>query len=221
MADSSRKAVPGPQFNHKVLRMGQGTSPLVFLLHGRTGDLESMKPFLKIIPKDCTVISLQGAFKDPLGGYSWWKVDERNFRIDRPVEDALLPLSYMNDLMKDYELSPHTKVALGFSQGAGIVSLIFQIEPSYFDGITFLSGFVTKLPVLHESELIQKIFAGIGPRVFWAHGQRDPVIAVERARADFEWLESLGLEGKFVQDDVEHKVGPDGMHELKKWLGDF
>jgi len=213
--------VPAPQFSHKILRRGHKTSILTFLLHGRTGDLESMKPFLKVIPGDYTVISLRGAFKDPLGGYSWWKVNERNFRIDRPVEDAVLPVDYINDLINDYKLSPRAKVALGFSQGAGIVSLIFQIEPSYFDRIAFLSGFVTKLPVLHESELMQKISAGIKPRVFWAHGQRDPVIAVERARADFEWLESLGLEGKFVQDDVEHKVGPDGMHELKKWLGDF
>ncbi len=51
-----------------------------------------------------------------------------------------------------------------------------------------------------------------------AHGTRDEVISIERARRGAKLLENLGLPVTQVEDDVGHKIGVQGTRALRNWL---
>ena len=56
------------------------------------------------------------------------------------------------------------------------------------------------------------------PKVFVAHGTKDDVITVDRARQSVKLLRELGLDVTYIEDEVAHKVGILGTRALKTWL---
>jgi len=194
------------------LRQGHSkVSPLVYLVHGRAGNLDVMSSFLNVIPRDFSVISVQGPIPDRIGGYSWWDVNAENQFIKKEQEHAEALLSaFIMDAPEHYDLKPTKVFAFGFSQGAGLLSIIAQTHPDLFDGVALLSGFVMEREGLLE---------GARPSVFMAHGEADQTIPVTQARSGRDYLRQHGFNVKFVTDErAGHKVGIEGMRALREWL---
>lgn len=188
------------------------TQPLVVLVHGRAGTREVIWTFERSIPPHVAVVSLQGFTPDRLGGFSWWDMDiessqDRTLAIERAMARLASGIERVVEL---FELAPSKVYAIGFSQGAALLSRALLNGAVRLDGLAVLAGFIPQPE--HGANLLST------PEVFVAHGREDEVVPIDRARAGVSYLQQLGLSVTCVEDDVAHKVGIQGTRELKSWL---
>lgn len=202
---------------HRV-RSGQSEwSPLVVLLHGRCGTVDSMSIFCRTVPAEWGLLILQAPDPDPLGDFSWWPVsDDCTYSGDRsPMKSAWkLVDNTIGRACEFYGWAPERMYGVGFSQGGALLSIPAQLSPRYFNGIAFLATLVIRV----EEDDVAPSEQFVDCELFWAHGAEDPVITVARAKEDFLYLKELGYTGSIIEDPVGHKIGREGMRELKSWF---
>ena len=201
----------GLRFIHRVGTDRSG--PIVILVHGRAGDAQVMWAFDRVIPSQATVVSLEAFLEDPLGGFSWWYMESTE-----PVRPAIVRardrLCYAIERYIELEnLRPSKRVALGFSQGAVLLSAALLTGKLPLEGLGILAG----VPYEGEEPPVIKGHT----RVLIAHGTQDEVLIVDRARVGAERLRALGLDVTYVEEDVGHKVGVQGTRALKEWLAEI
>lgn len=205
--------------------------------------------FERQVPPTVAVLSLQAPLPEPapLGGFSWWRIDadeeERTAAVLHAVERLTDAIERFVEL---HELRPTRRIALGFSQGAALISAALLSQRLRVDGAALLAGFVVEPPApstvapSESSTVAPSTIAAATvapstvapstvapftvhgkPKVFVAHGTKDEVISIERARRGAKLLASLGLPVTHVEDEVGHKVGIQGTRALKAWLHDI
>jgi phospholipase/carboxylesterase len=59
-----------------------------------------------------------------------------------------------------------------------------------------------------------------GKPIFVAHGTKDNMVPVDRARASIAILETAGAQVTYCEDDVGHKLSLHCLHALRKFLAD-
>lgn len=179
-------------------------SPILFMVHGRGGDKNVMWTFNRAAPEGWGLYAPQAPLSDSIGGFSWWLIDAHN--KSEQIENAALLL---RNFIAEHSGGARALVAAGFSQGAGLLSLLMQREPSLFKGVALLAGFVLKEPKVESAQR---------SRVFMGHGTLDETISIETALAGAERLKAAGFELEFHQDPVGHKIGSASMRALKDFL---
>ena len=184
-------------------------APLIYLVHGRAGNKDVMWTFARAVPESWEIIAPQAPLNDPIGGYSWWLIDSptRSQEIERAA--AMLREFILKD---DNPTQPRLRVAAGFSQGAGLLSLLVQREPELFKGVALLAGFVLK------SASSPGTNAKAHARIFIGHGSQDQTVLIQRALEGAEQLRKQGFNVEFFQDPVGHKVGSTTMRAFKEFL---
>jgi phospholipase/carboxylesterase len=187
-------------------------APLFWLVHGRAGSRDSMWTFSGCIPQEASVVAVQAPLSDPIGGYSWWTSSDNAKKNQQRKSSVQLTASFMENFKQHSKIFPSYEIAIGFSQGAGLVSLITQNRPELFRGVAFLCGFFI------EDEQSRLLGAARSPRVFIAHGEKDEIVPVSLAKKSFELLKNKGLAVQLCTDpEAGHKVGLNCWRELKAW----
>ncbi|RMG43618.1 MAG: hypothetical protein D6719_03520 [Candidatus Dadabacteria bacterium] len=208
-AESSAESALGLKFKGRIT--DDPEAPLVFMVHGRAGNYDVMWAFRRTVPDSFHILTPQAPFADSIGGYSWWHVD----RQDSLQTEGIAALkSFILKAPEYYQLKPRAKIALGFSQGGAALSVVFQDHPGIFDGLGLLASFVLK----KEEALVSLTHTAA---VFIAHGEKDPIVPLNKALEARSYFESLGYKVTFVADPVTHKVGTAGMKALKAWLAQW
>jgi phospholipase/carboxylesterase len=188
----------------------------LLLIHGLTGDENSMWVFARDLPKDYWMIAPRAPHTAQPFGYSWRA--HQPATVGRPTFEQLLPAAEaLIRLVDAYQTSvgldsPEFDV-MGFSQGAVMSSILAFLYPQRVQKIGILSGFVP--------EGVDDYIAGrplAGKTVFVAHGTQDDTVPVERARASMEILENAGAEITYCEDEVGHKVSLKCMRALCAYL---
>lgn len=185
-------------------------APLVVLVHGRAGNRGVMWTFERTIPEHCHVVAFEAFLPDPLGGWSWWDMTQAG-----PKREAIaLAAKKLHDALTAFVdlrgLSPQKSIALGFSQGSGVITAASFLGIHIFSAVGVLAGFVF-LPESVPAE-------ARGVSVFIAHGTLDETVLVEKARQGVQALQGLGVPVEYVEEEVGHKVGIQGTRALKQWL---
>ena len=96
--------------------------PLILFVHGRAGDHTVMWAFRRHFPQDCTIISIQAPIKDPIGGNSWWLIDNQKPLKNNAQKAAKILDTYITKLLEYYALAPSQIFACGFSHYPTVVS---------------------------------------------------------------------------------------------------
>lgn len=185
------------------LRVPEGSAicPVILLLHGWTGDENSMWIFVSRFPKDHLLILPRGLFPAPSNGYGW----HPQLQGDSPqVEDFTPSVMRLLDILTPVNF-PRGNISsihlAGFSQGAALAYTLALSHPERVRSIAGLSGF---LPESADS-LIEK-HPLQGKKVFIAHGTRDNLVPVEKARLAASDLEWAGAQVTYCEDNVGHKL---------------
>jgi phospholipase/carboxylesterase len=190
------------------------TRRVLLLIHGWTGDENSMWVFARQLPDDYLVLAPRGPISAP-SGYGWAALDGD---ISPPIQ-AYLDIS--NRLMdqayawlKAHKVNQETPIHLmGFSQGAAMCYAVLTQRPGQIAKVAGLSGFLPDgiqqlLPNGHLS----------GKEVFIAHGAKDETIAIKRAQETVRVLEQAGAKVYYCEEDVGHKLGAACFSGLKEFL---
>ena len=192
---------------------GDGPFPLILLLHGWTGDENAMWVFAGRMPEEAWVLAPRGLYPTPLGGFGWhpqlstaWP----SMADFQPAVEALLEwLRPANFPMVDF-----TRLTLvGFSQGAALAGAIALTNPDRVEALAGLSGFLPEgAAALTGGRPLD------GKSAFLAHGTRDELVPVERARQAVQLLQAAGAQVTYCEDDVGHKLSAACFRSLESFL---
>lgn len=201
---------------YKIFNQADSSSPIVILAHGRGGNFDVMHVFKRALPQNLNVVSVQAPLSDPdQGGYCWWHFDSNldleGKRTDGAVAASKLFTAWLAEFRSRYGLTSDQIVALGFSQGAAMLSAVLQLQPDLLKGLALVAGFVVELPII-------KLEKSQSSEVFIAHGTEDNVVSFDNAERGAKYLSESGFRVEFVSDPVAHKIGVQSMNSLKNWL---
>ncbi len=201
---------------------------IVFLVHGRAGSLDSMWVFARPSENtgDLVFVAPQAPLVDTLGGYSWWEVEDGSRGGVAQREELDLACQKLSVFVDNFTelfsrqgiLSPDLpKLAVGFSQGSGVLSSLAFKRPSLFEGVALLAGFVPS--VEQEVEPEGRFDSESGPEIFMASGMKDQIIKIDQSRKSAAYLRATGLGVTYREDEVGHKVSSAGIKDLNAWIG--
>jgi phospholipase/carboxylesterase len=198
-------------------RKSQSQNPrLLVLLHGWTGDENSMWIFTRGLSPDYWMIAPRAPHTADPGGFSWRPLQASTFGW--PSLEALSPAADgLIKLIDEYSASVGVDARqfdlMGFSQGAAMVNLIGILHPHRIRKMGVLAGFV---PAGLDQLIQQKPLAG--KNIFVAHGTQDQMIPIDRARASMDLLEQAGAQITYCEDEVGHKLSKNCLRALERYL---
>lgn len=193
------------QINDWVFRVrtpeGDGPFPVTIMLHGLTGDENSMWVFSSRLPERTLLIAPRGLYPSPSGGYSWVSTATQTrqdvneyFQAIEQLSGALIPANFPQ--------ADFTKLNfVGFSQGAALALMFLLMAPGRVNLAAALSGY---LPAGAAAFTGSNTLAG--KHVFLAHGTKDNQIPVEMARQAVDLLEGAGARVIYCEDEIGHKL---------------
>ena len=208
-------------FNDWTLRVGESANPtlrLLLLVHGHTGDENSMWVFARDIPDQYWIVAPRAPYPAEPGCYSWrppqsGNMDRLSLDMLGATAEALIRLVDEYSASAKIEASPFD--AMGFSQGAAVCSVLAFLYPQRIRKVGMLAGFV---PSGLEELVPQRPLEG--KPFFVAHGTKDEMVSVDRARASTALLERAGAHVTYCEDEVGHKVSVNCLRALQKFFAD-
>ncbi len=198
------------EFRDWIFRFRPATaapSRLLVLLHGWTGDENSMWVFARKLPAQVAVLAPRGLYVAPEGGHTWRKVQPETWGFPTlsdlsPSAEALI--GFIDDWSRAAGVSASQLDLIGFSQGAALSYTLALLHPERIRALAALSGF---MPADAEDLLAKHTLAG--KPVFVAHGRKDEMVPVEQARRCVALLEGAGARVTYCESDGGHKVSVD------------
>lgn len=205
--------------NDWTLRVRESAYPsprLLLLIHGLTGDENSMWVFARDLPAAYWMVAPRAPHPASQGGYSWRPAEFENsdqLSLDqlRSAAEALIRL--VDEYAASAGVDARAFDVMGFSQGAAMSSLLAFLYPRRVRKVGILAGFV---PGGLEELVAQRPLAG--KPFFVVHGTKDQMVTIERARASIEILEQAGARITYCEDEVGHKVSVTCLRALKKFF---
>lgn len=210
------------EFNHWTLRIREATvqpTRLMLLIHGLTGDENSMWVFARNLPAHYWMVAPRAPHQAEPSGYSWReKFDSSQF--GRPTIDQLrVGAEALIRLVGEYSASAGIEAGtfdvMGFSQGAAMCNVLAFLYPHRIRKTGILAGFI---PGGLEELALQRPLDG--KPFFVTHGTKDEMVPVDRARASIAILEQAGANVTYCEDDVAHKVSVNCLRALKEFFAD-
>jgi predicted esterase len=210
-------------FQDWTLRVHESTHPsprLLLLVHGLTGDENSMWVFAREMPARDWIVAPRGPHPSGMeqGGYSWRPPQADT--LDLPSLEQLKPaaaalIAFVDDYCASISVDAATFDVMGFSQGAAVCNLLAFLYPQRIRKVGILAGFVPSgLQELASQRPLE------GKPYFVAHGTKDETVNVDRARSAIEILEQAGAQVSYCEDEVGHKVSVTCLRALKNFLAD-
>ncbi len=209
------------QFQDWTLRVRPATvqpTRLMLMLHGWTGNENSMWVFGRDLPPHYSILAPRAPHAAESFGYSWRPPQDGahgrpSLETLRPSADSLIRL------VDDYSASIGVDAAqfdvMGFSQGAAMTNLLTMLYPQRIHKAGVLAGFVPG--GLDEIVAMRPLEA---KPFFVTHGTLDELVPIERARESIAVLEEAGAQVTYCESEVGHKVSADCMRALKSFLQD-
>lgn len=209
-------------YNGWTMRVRHATrepARFMLLLHGWTGDENSMWIFTNRFPADLWIAAPRAPHPAKQGGYSWPPLNS-NGDSDRglPTLSDLKPAAEALIRMVD-EISSSIRVDVtrfevaGFSQGGALTNVLALLYPQRIHKAAVLAGF---MPAGVDDLLERRVLAG--KHFFVAHGTQDNLVPFERARGSIELLEKGGAQVTFCEAEVGHKVSVDCLRGLEAFF---
>ncbi len=201
------------------VRESQSATPrLLVLLHGWTGDENSMWIFARRLSLDFWLMAPRAPHSAQPSGFSWRP--NRALTDGRPSLEMLLPAAEgLIRLIDEYAASVKLDASqfdlMGFSQGGAMVNVVGLLHPHRVRKMGVLAGF---MPSGLDEIVSQKPLAD--KNVFVAHGTQDELVPIDRARASIELLEQAGARVTYCEDEVGHKLSANCLSALENYLND-
>lgn len=216
------------EFNGWTMRIRPSHSVkprLLVMIHGLTGDENSMWVFARKFSTDSYIIAPRAPHPANPQGFSWrpnpLSIEDAQLNLHkRPGLDALLPSAEaLIKLVDDYSASVGVEAgqfdAIGFSQGGAMVNVLGMLFPQRIRKMGVLAGFVPSgLDVYIKDRVLT------GKQIFVAHGTQDEMVPIDRARASMELLEQAGASITYCEDEVGHKLSSNCLRALETYLTD-
>lgn len=192
--------------NGWTLRVWRPKNPdvkrIFLLIHGHTGDENSMTIFTRNLPSDAWILSPRGPFPTSEGGYKWITSEHG---LTASFGEFQAAAKVLDEAFSDWKRSlplPDQKIDVaGFSQGS-VMALTYALTyPGKVRRAAGISGF---LPADTPQWVQGAPLAGMP--VYVAHGTEDQTVPYERAQEVERWLRQFGASLTFCEAAVGHRI---------------
>lgn len=206
-------------WNMRVRHASLEPARFMLLLHGWTGDENSMWIFTRKFPDDLWIAAPRGLHSSDQGGYSWrplHSLQDEDWGLPtlsdlKPAADALIRL--VDDLSASVNVDADKFEVAGFSQGGALVNVLTLLYPQRIHKAAVLSGF---MPDGADDLIDRRVLDG--KQFFVAHGEQDELVPFERCQRSIELLEQAGAQVTFCDADVGHKLSVDCLRGLETFF---
>jgi len=208
-------------FKNWTLRIQESAQPaprLMLLIHGHTGDENSMWVFGRDLPSPYWIVAPRAPYITEPGGYSWRpsqfeNMNQLSLDLLRSSAEALIQL--VDEYSASVKIDGQVFDVMGFSQGGAMSGLLAMLYPQRIRKVGILAGFVPNgLDGLVSQRPLE------GKPFFVAHGTKDETVPIDRARASIRILEQAGANVTYCEDQVGHKVSATCLRSLKIFFSD-
>lgn len=188
---------------------------IILLIHGWTGDENSMWLFTRYLKNDYTFIAPRAPLKAEPSGYGWVPVKPDTWKSIDLFKSAVNDLNaQVSSWLKITGHSMDEPVNLiGFSQGAALALVYSLMFPDQVKRIACLAGF---MPDKVTSNL--SIGNLQSKKYYVAHGTVDDVIPVQLAKDLRDFLKGAGANVTYCEDPIGHKIGTQGYKGITKFF---
>ena len=192
--------------------------PTVVALHGHGAhgqDLLGLAPFLA----EGRVMMLCPQAEFPAAGpgvtsYTWFRRDADGQRSIEEFERVAGDLrAFIDEVVPRCGGDPNRVVVLGFSQGGTLAYRLGLAGPRRFAGVAALS---TTFPDDMAAAVDRATVAEVPLLV--QHGTHDQMIAIQRAHASRDLLQTLGALPQYLEYPMGHEIGRQSLTDLSAWL---
>jgi len=202
----------------RVRHAAQEPARFTLLLHGWTGDENSMWVFARKFPENMWIASPRGPHSADGGGYSWRKLHPGTWGLPtlsdlKPAADSLIRL--VDDLSASIGVDATQFDVAGFSQGGALTNVLALLYPQRIRKAIVLAGF---MPGGTDDLLARRVLND--KSFFVAHGTQDNLVPLERAQKSVELLKQAGAQVTFCEAEVGHKVSADCLRGLETFFAD-
>ncbi len=201
----------------RVRPAAQGAARLLVLVHGWTGDENSMWVFTRNLKPQYYILAPRAPYETAPSGYSW-RPDKEGRHSWPTLEDLKPAIGSLLNLVDAYAAESGMDAAqfdaVGFSQGAVLVASLALLHSERIGRAGMLAGFIPQ-----GAESLAQAHPLDGKPFFVAHGTQDPRVPVENARAAVQVLEEAGAQVTYCEDDVAHKLSLKCLRALESFLG--
>ncbi len=199
----------------RVLPPQPGSTPasILLMIHGVTGNENSMWIFARKLSKSSWKLAPRGPFNAPEGGYSWLSpglTPPGKFGDYAPVAQGLI--DRVDRWGQQQQVDTRVIDLLGFSQGTFVVYALGLLFPERIRLSAALAGY---LPTHWLEESSNKF---LNKSFFIAHGTEDNVIPIAYARETVKALEAHGAIVDYCEAPVGHKLSPDCVHGMEDYF---
>lgn len=189
---------------------------LLILLHGLTGDENSMWVFARKLSPQYTILAPRALFPASEGGYSWREMKSGTWKLPsfddlRPAAESLL--AFIDEWSTSVGMDAPQFDLIGFSQGAALSYVVAMLYPGRLRTLAALSGFLPDGAenILSESPLT-------GKAVFVSHGRQDDMIPMKLARKSVALLKESGVYVAYCESEGGHKVSKECLDEMQAFF---
>ncbi len=186
---------------------------LLLLLHGWTGDENSMWIFTHSFPANDWLVAPRGPYPATPDGYSWRQNTENSHTVDDFRTSIVSLLGFIDRWGNTNRVDVSQFDVIGFSQGAAMAGLMALLHPQRVAKVGVLSGFLPK-----DSRRFIQASSLHGKSVFLSHGTRDETVPIERARQMATLFTKAGAQVTFCEAPVGHKLSADCLKNLSAYL---
>jgi phospholipase/carboxylesterase len=200
-----------------IVLHGLGADGTDFLPFADEIDLSAVGPVRWLLPRaPVRPVSVNNGYRMR----AWYDIfqfgaDTKNPREDDAgLRDSFAAVHALIDREVARGVPAHRIVLGGFSQGCAVTLGAGLRYPARLAGLAGMSGY---LPIVATTAAERRDANALTP-VFLAHGQRDPVIGLDRGIATRDALKALGMTVEWHDYPMEHSVSAEEVAHLQSFL---
>lgn len=214
MSINSKDVIINPFFFKINLSSVKTVNDIYLLIHGWTGNENSMSVFLQSLPENAAAIMPRGLFQINQDSYGWANATQEgqhDFAVFQGVAEKLHhAIQSVKGQLTDQEDAKFNLI--GFSQGAALAVVYSLLFPHEIRKVALLSGFLPAGSPQIEPGKIQY------PSYYIAHGKQDTLVEFQQAVEMKEYLDSITSPVQFCSAEIGHRVSAACLSDLKNFL---
>lgn len=185
------------------------TQPLFVLFHGTGGDENDLIPIATFIHPEANILSIRGNVEED-GMLRYFK----RYSVGHPdLEDLEIRsnqlIEYITDFLTKNGYLQSLLYALGYSNGANIISAINQQVPHYFDKCILAHGTLYLDKELKDQNDVD---------IFISLGNNDRMIQPANTLKMAQAYKDKGAKVEVFTHDLGHRLDPSEITAMKAWI---
>jgi len=200
-------------FRLKTPSSQTGEPRILLLLHGHLGNENVMWVLTKPLPQGYFLLAPRAPVKMGENQYSWHEIQPQWPEISfyQKLTDSLL--SRADSWVNKHAPGVSRYDVMGFSQGAVMAYALAILHPKKVERIAAIASFI---PQHWKSDLDAETLKN--KSFFIAHGTKDDIIPLKKARQAAQWLEDKGADVIFCTADTGHKISANCFNGLGEFF---